>query len=218
MGRIKNTVNSLWNRIMGSDFPQLESFYSEEGMGLAASISRILNQKTINVIISIHFVRFYWYENDVITQKPYYTVDAELGFYVSYNKVMWQNNKVSHTSLFTVYEDKNPRLPNYLYFAYNGTERIKSYEDRDAYGLMHFRDVFIEETVGQFLLDLRENLNGTYLYIFDMINASDIQPTSYVQSNYNSGCYIATAVYGSYDCPEVWVLRRYRDYKLSKTF
>ena len=26
-----------------------------------------------------------------------------------------------------------------------------------------------------------------------------------------SGCYIATAVYGSYDCPEVWTLRRYRD-------
>ncbi len=25
------------------------------------------------------------------------------------------------------------------------------------------------------------------------------------------GCYIATAIYGSYDCPEVWVLRRYRD-------
>ena len=25
------------------------------------------------------------------------------------------------------------------------------------------------------------------------------------------GCYIATAVYGSYDCPEVWTLRRYRD-------
>lgn len=25
------------------------------------------------------------------------------------------------------------------------------------------------------------------------------------------GCYIATAVYGSYDCPQVWILRRYRD-------
>lgn len=33
----------------------------------------------------------------------------------------------------------------------------------------------------------------------------------------NSGCYIATAVYGSYDCPQVWVLRRYRDSILSKT-
>ncbi len=31
----------------------------------------------------------------------------------------------------------------------------------------------------------------------------------------SSGCYIATAVYGSYDCPEVWTLRRFRDYKLA---
>ena len=27
----------------------------------------------------------------------------------------------------------------------------------------------------------------------------------------NGGCYVATCVYGSYDCPEVWTLRRYRD-------
>ena len=33
-----------------------------------------------------------------------------------------------------------------------------------------------------------------------------------------SGCYIATAVYGSYDCPQVWTLRRYRDYVLAETW
>ena len=38
--------------------------------------------------------------------------------------------------------------------------------------------------------------------------------TSYKQTNSNGGCYIATCVYGSYDCPEVWRLRRYRDYYL----
>lgn len=30
------------------------------------------------------------------------------------------------------------------------------------------------------------------------------------------GCYVATAVYGSYDCPEVWTLRRYRDHTLAE--
>lgn len=29
---------------------------------------------------------------------------------------------------------------------------------------------------------------------------------------------MAIAVYGSYDCPEVWTLRRFRDYTLAKTW
>lgn len=29
------------------------------------------------------------------------------------------------------------------------------------------------------------------------------------------GCYVATAVYGSYDCPQVWTLRRFRDNRLA---
>lgn len=32
-----------------------------------------------------------------------------------------------------------------------------------------------------------------------------------------SGCYVATAVYGSYDCPQVWTLRRFRDGRLAAT-
>lgn len=37
-------------------------------------------------------------------------------------------------------------------------------------------------------------------------------------SGSTEGCYIATAVYGSYDCPQVWTLRRYRDYTLAETW
>lgn len=37
-------------------------------------------------------------------------------------------------------------------------------------------------------------------------------------SNTKNGCYIATSVYGSYDCENVWVLRRYRDYYLAQSF
>jgi len=32
-----------------------------------------------------------------------------------------------------------------------------------------------------------------------------------------SGCYVATCVYGSYDCPQVWTLRRFRDNTLAET-
>ena len=34
----------------------------------------------------------------------------------------------------------------------------------------------------------------------------------------SDGCYVATAVYGSYDCPQVWTLRRFRDNALAKTW
>ncbi len=47
----------------------------------------------------------------------------------------------------------------------------------------------------------------------EIINGSDVQITAD-----GGGCYVATAVYGSYDCPQVWTLRRYRDYKLAETW
>lgn len=37
------------------------------------------------------------------------------------------------------------------------------------------------------------------------------------KSKSSTGCYVATCVYGSYDCPEVWTLRRFRDYTLAST-
>ena len=44
------------------------------------------------------------------------------------------------------------------------------------------------------------------------------RPTTTTPPNKNGGCYIATAVYGSYNCPEVWVLRRFRDNVLNSNF
>lgn len=49
-------------------------------------------------------------------------------------------------------------------------------------------------------------------------NESTSNITQSSGSTTKQGCYIATCVYGSYDCQEVWVLRRYRDYKLNETW
>ena len=55
-------------------------------------------------------------------------------------------------------------------------------------------------------------------YIMAEIKEKGINPSrcDYSCINFDAapkkeGCYIATAVYGSYDCPQVWVLRRFRD-------
>lgn len=41
---------------------------------------------------------------------------------------------------------------------------------------------------------------------------------NYAAPRSKGGCYVATAVYGSYECPEVWTLRRYRDNTLAVTW
>lgn len=46
----------------------------------------------------------------------------------------------------------------------------------------------------------------------------DTSSTNSSSTATTGGCYIATCVYGSYDCPQVWTLRRYRDDTLASTW
>ena len=43
------------------------------------------------------------------------------------------------------------------------------------------------------------------------LEGTEIYKAMHIEVAKPSGCYVATAVYGSYDCPQVWILRRYRD-------
>ena len=47
--------------------------------------------------------------------------------------------------------------------------------------------------------------------------ASMLEDLAKLEKRSNGGCYIATAVYGSYDAPSVMVLRRYRDETLARS-
>ena len=49
------------------------------------------------------------------------------------------------------------------------------------------------------------------------ISSSDPQLFGTGYNHNTGGCYVATCVYGSYDCPEVWILRRFRDNTLAKS-
>jgi len=70
--------------------------------------------------------------------------------------------------------------------------------------------------------------NGSHIRSFDFVEWNDgivILPSSGPDlvnekpaAERKKGCYVATSVYGSYDCPEVWTLRRFRDQKLGATW
>lgn len=55
-------------------------------------------------------------------------------------------------------------------------------------------------------------------FIKSNYNSKPDDANSTVSSNSKGGCYVATCVYGSYDCPQVWTLRRYRDNTLGSTW
>lgn len=77
---------------------------------------------------------------------------------------------------------------------------VKLQELKDTYSKIHaldpdFQSPFLPSEVG-----------------YRMSSSSSSSGTS------SGGCYVATAVYGSYDCPEVWTLRRYRDNTLAESW
>lgn len=51
----------------------------------------------------------------------------------------------------------------------------------------------------------------------ERIKQNGVNPSNSGTTN-SGGCYIASCVYGSYDCPQVWTLRRFRDNTLAKSW
>ena len=66
--------------------------------------------------------------------------------------------------------------------------------------------------------DAYENRNRRTTSTSSYTSSSPSVSSSTSQQQSKSGCYVATCVYGSYDCPEVWMLRRYRDCHLDNTW
>lgn len=61
--------------------------------------------------------------------------------------------------------------------------------------------------------DGNRNLVNNYVSKISKFDSSYAAP-----QESTGGCYVATAVYGSYDCPQVWTLRRFRDYTLAQSW
>lgn len=77
-----------------------------------------------------------------------------------------------------------------------------------------YKDDYLDQETTRLIAEIKK-FDSTYS--MTPIRKSNPIPSNAQQSK-TGRCYIATSIYGSYDCPEVWTLRRFRDCSLSKTW
>lgn len=123
---------------------------------------------------------------------------------------------------YTHYDEKGRKIgesnPNIFggYNNYDAKGRKIGESDPNIFGGYTQRD-----NRGRKIGESDPNIFGGYTH-YDTkgrkVGESDRSPLGgYRHTDNQQGCYIATCIYGSYDCPEVWVLRRFRDSVLAKT-
>lgn len=153
---------------------------------------------TIEMTSTSPWVSFYEFED--IDPRIYGTLKAMVEANYNRNTGCWALSEfVNKLNSITADYNNMKLLPRYIYISC--TEIDFDYSDymHDKYPVY----IAFQKTVDR-------------LYEID---AKPIKRINCVNDGFfNNGCYIATCVYGSYDCPEVWTLRRFRDNILASTW
>ncbi len=82
----------------------------------------------------------------------------------------------------------------------------------------HICDMFMEGAQHDALLNELAMLIASSNKSTQSNNDSPEKAKQTAEQKGSGGCYIATATYGTYDCPQVWTLRRFRDSILNRTW
>lgn len=99
---------------------------------------------------------------------------------------------------------------------YCGTRHRKTSEDIAA----GQSSIELRKDISDLLQKCKEDPSRVqkYAQLILEIDPNNKEAINLLKSTRSEGCYIATAAYGSYDCPQVWTLRRFRDYSLANTW
>ena len=134
---------------------------------------------------------------------------------------------ILNTNSLKLFREYNPNRSLITKLAENGFNKaygylIRFYVEENNYEManqcgLKFLSVATDEDIGFLLHDII-NLNNNMMFKTNIEEYLYKKSPKLENTSSKEGCFIASCVYGSYNCPQVWVLRRYRDYKLYKTF
>lgn len=176
----------------------------------------------------IEFVKSVRFEKVMEELKKYHSTNPEVWYLLAETSV-WPDRVISYGSnaikvapeeLKSLYEDKVYKL--YIKREFNGkmsfstTKLIDSIPDSYINNHVDIQEMIRDECIShlkgnEYTITGERCKNG-----LAKLPSNTFKPEEYITQK--KGCYIATCVYHSYDCPEVWILRRYRDYILDVTW
>lgn len=114
---------------------------------------------------------------------------------------------------FKKYEQSEEDYSNWLILIHDMLFRVgeEVYNNRDIYGKETHKACagLLKESVDILQMDSRLASANKKLINKTIEMILKLDPNYKVKTK---NCYIATCAYGSYDCPQLWTLRRYRDY------
>ncbi|MGM9991977.1 MAG: CFI-box-CTERM domain-containing protein [Candidatus Bruticola sp.] len=178
-------------------------------------------------------------QNDWPTARTYYSIvsvydryNIESLFFVPFSELMivavkdpdYRNIektlnvlKEKITLVHRYYDELSEERENALKFIVDTIAQMNKYLNSNSSdtklngGYSGWKIIVFGEVKKAFLAEIKEILKTDHEdYIKDLKNT---------MSKFTYGhCYIATAVYGSYDCPQVWTLRRFRDQTLASVW
>jgi len=129
------------------------------------------------------------------------------------------------TSYFDEHADRYRRIEEIMRRCGNAIERYFCIDNPDVQmyvaasweAMLRMEQAFRRQNYNDALDDGTVNAYIKKIQKYDP-NYDEMKPTPENTNSGGGGCYVATAVYGSYDCPQVWTLRRYRDNILAETW
>jgi len=167
--------------------------------------SATININTEESIDRTVIISWRYTQKQYISKFHYYLTDGR----VCVDDSVYASLEEGATASFKIDSLKSHRI--YVKFKYVATEDYSLKIDRTEEKISNVIQVQSSNTP---LFLSVESLEFSEL----KLQEEKTDPTNTVGKQQKQSCYIATAIYGSYDCPEVWTLRRYRDYTLAETW
>ncbi|MCM1130748.1 MAG: sel1 repeat family protein [Roseburia sp.] len=136
-----------------------------------------------------------------------------------YEKSAAQNDSAAQYNLGYMYYHGNGVEKNYLIAAswYEKAANQGHASAQNNLALMYFKGEGVPMDVNKAKMWCTRAANQGHAKAKVALNTV-FKSTNSSTTTSKNGCYVATCVYGSYDCPQVWTLRRYRDNTLGKTW